>query len=243
MGLIMDERGNAPTVLNDDWYSEDDLLAVSLLQHLLFCPRRAALVLHEGQWSENVSTATGKIFHDGVDEQPSESRGAIRIARHLRLRSLRLGLVGQADVVEFHQTTETDGLAVPGLTGSWRPFPVEYKSGQMRPEPGYLIQLCAQALCLEEMLNGSIAEGALFFGGNRRRLDVHFNQELRCKTEQAARELHELAIRGTTPSAVFNKKCAKCSLYDLCQPKTIGSGKSAKKWLGETLDDVVGEAS
>jgi CRISPR-associated exonuclease Cas4 len=171
----------------------------------------------------------GKILHEKVHEADAESRGNVRIVRGLRLRCLRLGLVGVADVVEFHRVTE--GVKLPGGEGLWQPFPVEYKRGKPKPDECDEVQLCGQALCLEEMLAGTIPSGALFYGTIRRRHDVAFDATLRRRTEAAAGRLHELIEAGLTPSAVYSKKCEKCSLLNLCMPQTAGKGKSVTGYL------------
>ena len=154
-------------------FSEDDLLPISALQHLLFCERRAFLVHVERVWQENVSTVEGHQLHDRTHEAGTESRGDIRIARGLRLRSLTLGLSGMADVVEFHRVADGEaGAELPRTRGRWRPFPVEYKRGILRHEQAYEVQLCAQAMCLEEMLGTAVPAGSLFYGLSRRRQDV-----------------------------------------------------------------------
>ena len=137
-------------------YTEDDLLPISGLQHLLFCERQCALIHLEQVWAENRLTVEGKNMHDRVHEREAESRPGIRIVRALRLRSLRLGLTGMADVVEFHLDS---GVRSQGL-----PFPVEYKRGKPKADYSDSVQLCAQAICLEEMLSCTIPAGALFYG-------------------------------------------------------------------------------
>ncbi len=164
----------------------------------------------------------------------ARSRGHdLRIVRGLRLRSLRLGLTGVADVVEFH--ANPDGAAVPGLRGRWMPFPVEYKRGRPKADGCDDVQLCAQTICLEEMLDIVISEGALFYGQPRRRHPVIFDAALRMRTEELARRAHELIASGKTPPAHYEKKCDACSLLDLCNPQTVASGKSARRYLGQML--------
>lgn len=206
-------------------YSEDQLIPLSALQHLLFCERQCALIYLEQMWDENRLTVEGRILHEKVHDGEDESRGDIRIARGLRLRSLRLGLTGQADVVEFHRQPD----------GSLRPFPVEYKRGRPKPDICDEAQLCAQAMCLEEMLGMEISEGAIFYGQPRRRHPVAFTAELRAQTEAAARRAHELLEGRVTPPAVYEKKCDNCSLVHRCLPKTAGRGKSAARYLGAML--------
>lgn len=206
-------------------YAEDDLLPISALQHLMFCERQCALIHVEQAWEENRLTAEGRALHERVDAGGAESRGDVRIAFGVRLRSLRLGLIGRADVVEFHKTEKF-----------WMPFPVEYKRGKPKIDSCDKVQLCAQAICLEEMLNMAIPEGALFYGAARRREDVSFDQSLRNLTESTSEKLHCLVNRGITPPAVYEKKCESCSLFSICLPKTAGRHKSASEYLSRMLN-------
>jgi len=210
-------------------YEEDELLPVSALQHLIFCERQWALIHLEQIWAENPLTAEGRILHEQAHEHRPETRKDLRVTRGLRLRCLRLGLTGVADVVEFHQGEA--GISLPGLTGLWRPEPIEYKRGRPKPEPCDEIQLCAQALCLEEMLQTEVPAGAIFYGQPRRRHHVDFNPELRRQTEAAAARLHELTRRAVTPQARYEKKCRSCSLVDQCLPKTTGSRRKVADYL------------
>ncbi|MFZ3090460.1 MAG: CRISPR-associated protein Cas4 [Nitrospirota bacterium] len=204
-------------------FSEDDLIQLSALQHLVFCKRQCALIHIEQLWSENVLTAEGRIMHDKVDTANRESRGSIRIEYGVPLRSLRLGLIGKADVVEFHKQGD-----------AWIPFPVEYKRGKPKMDDCDKVQLCAQAICLEEMLNVEIPEGALFYGQTRRREDVVFNNTLRMETEDAAKKVHELIESGITPKAEYSAKCKKCSLLEQCLPK---ASSKASSYLAMTIED------
>lgn len=199
------------------FYTEDDLIQLSALQHLVFCERQCALIHIEQLWSENVLTAEGKIMHNKVDTADRESRGNIRIEYGVPMRSLRLGLIGKADAVEFHKPCPV--MYLNGNGEKWIPFPVEYKRGKSKLDNCDRVQLCAQAICLEEMLNVEIPEGALFYGQTRRREDVKFDSPLRKETEEAARRLHELIAPGITPKAEYSKKCERCSLVDRCLPK------------------------
>jgi len=215
-------------------YSEDDLIPVSALADFTFCERRAALHFIERVWEDNVCTAEGTILHERVDDASvSEVRGSVRIARSVWLRSLVLGLVGKADMVEFHKT-ETGGVKLEGVSGLWLPFPVEYKRGYLRHELSFAIQLCAQAMCLEEMLGGNIPSGAIFYGKTRRRMDVVFDKALRTETENAAKRVHELIESGITPKAEYSKKCEKCSLVELCLPK---ASKKAGNYLLKAVEE------
>ena len=206
-------------------YSEDDLLPLSALQHLLFCERQCALIHIEQVWTENRFTAEGRIMHERVDSGVAQSRNDVRTESAVPLRSLRLGLSGKADVVEYHR----------GDAETWQPYPVEYKRGKPKAANWDQVQLCAQALCLEEMLGCSVPEGALFYGKNRRRQVVRFEAELRRETEEAAGRLHALVRSGTTPPARYAKKCESCSLMNLCLPKMAGAGKKVGRYLSRVL--------
>lgn len=208
-------------------YTEDDLLPLSALQHLVFCERQCALIHIEQAWDENRFTAEGRVMHERVHEAGEESRGEVKTARDLSLRSLRLGLVGKADVVEFHR--EAGGI--------WRPFPVEHKRGKPKPDESDMVQLCAQALCLEEMLGVRVDSGAIFYGRTRRRLEVDFDGPLRRKTEKAAARLHELIESGVTPKPDYTKKCRNCSLVDLCLPQAIRKRVSVAGYLDRMLEE------
>jgi len=215
-------------------YDEEDLLPLSALQHLVFCARRAALIHLEAMWDENVATVEGRILHEQSHNARTESRGDTRIARGLLLRSLGLGLSGKADVVEFHrlQPGESGGIQLDGVEGCWQPYPVEYKRGRLRSERSYEIQLCAQAVCLEEMLGVGVSAGALFYGKTARRQVVVFDQVLRRQTEEASARLHELFKQGRTPDAVYARnKCQQCSLFDLCLPRQAASSRNVDAYL------------
>jgi CRISPR-associated exonuclease Cas4 len=211
-------------------YSEEDLLPLSALQHLAFCERQWALIHLEQQWAESRLTVEGRQIHECAHEGRDELRDGIRICRGLRLRSLRMGLTGVADVVEFH----------PHSLGPARPYPIEYKRGKPKPGRWDEVQLCAQALCLEEMLTVSVSEGAIFYGQPRRRMGVHFDSSLRTETERLAIRLHELQNVGVTPPAVFAQHCEKCSLKDLCLPEQT-AGAQASTYLQRTIAALLKE--
>ena len=202
-------------------YSEDDLLPVSALQHLLFCERQCALIHIEQAWSENLFTAQGRILHEKVHSETAERRKDIRVEYGMPLRSLRIGLAGKADVIEFHRRQD----------GSWQPFPVEYKRGRKKPDNRDNVQLCAQALCLEEMLRVSIPCGAIYYGKERHRTDVEFDEALRKETEETAARLRRLIDSGRTPPPVYEEKCDTCSLMGICLPKTLEKGKSVSRYF------------
>ena len=206
-------------------YSDEDLIQLSALQHYIFCPRQCALIHVEQIWTENLFTAEGRVMHERVHEEGRESRGDVRIERGVPLCSMRLGLSGKADVVEFHRRAD----------GVWLPFPVEYKRGKPKPDECDKVQLCAQALCLEEMLKVQIPAGALFYGKTRRRADVVFDEPLRLRTEETAMKVHRLIEFGKTPEPVYSPKCESCSLLNLCLPKTAGKGHAVKRYLAKVL--------
>lgn len=208
-------------MLSEKNYETDDIVMLSALNHYIYCPRRCALIHIEQIWSENIFTAEGRVMHDKADSNKFESRGNVRIDYSVPLRSLRLGLVGKADVVEFHKQGD-----------KWIPFPVEYKRGKPKMDDCDKVQLCAQAICLEEMLNVEIPEGALFYGQTHHRHDVTFDKALRTETEEAAKKVHELIESGITPKAEFSKKCKKCSLLEVCLPKM---NRKASNYLMNTM--------
>jgi len=205
-------------------YSEDDYIMLSALQHYLFCPRQCALAYMEMVWDENSLTMQGHILHERVHAEQREKRGDVIVSRGLRLASARLGLSGQADVVEFHRSAS--GCALPNDSGLWQPFPVEYKRGRPKKDHCDAVQLCAQALCLEEMLDCPIPGGALYYGAEHHRQDVAFAQSLRDETLACVSAVHELLNNGITPPPVVDKKCGSCSLKDLCLPDTLSKKMS-----------------
>jgi len=224
-------------------YDEEDLLPISALQHFAFCERQCALIHLEGLWEDNQLTAEGRQLHDTCHEAPSEARGDLRLARGLRLRSLALGVAGQADVVEFHRCSLSDvppGIALPGVEGHWRPYPVEYKRGSPKPDACDHVQLCAQALCLEEMLGTEVPTGAMFYGRPRRRQEVPLTPELRHQTAALALRLHDFLAAARTPPARYEPKCRRCSLLSLCLPKILGPRRSAARYLEDALAEAQG---
>ncbi|NIA16405.1 MAG: CRISPR-associated protein Cas4 [Nitrospiraceae bacterium] len=215
-------------------YTEDDLLPLSGLQHLQFCERQWALIHLEGLWEENRLTVEGRQLHERVDENEVEVRGNTRIVRGLRLRSLHLGLAGRADVVEFERVgpdCDVPGVTLPGLAGRWRPTPVEYKRGRPKRDRSDEVQLCAQALCLEEMLETAVPLGVLFYGKTRRRVDVPIDEDLRQHTRELAAHMHALFEREQGPPPHYEKRCENCSLMAHCMPKTLSKQRDVKRYL------------
>lgn len=227
-------------------YPDDEMVMISALQHFAFCKRQCALIHLEQVWTENALTAEGRLLHDRVDQPKTENRRDLRTATAIRLRSSRLGVTGVMDMLEFHrrETTQDEAgrvvaVPLPPAGGYWQPFPVEYKRGKPKSHRADEVQLCAQVICLEEMLKVNIPAGALFYGQTRRRQDVAFDSELRALTEAAAQGVHALIQSGVTPPAVYSKACEKCSLIDQCQPKSAGAGKPAQAWLNAQLDSML----
>lgn len=231
---------------SDMVYSDDELVMISALQHYLFCKRQCALIHLEGAWNENRLTAEGRVLHDKVDRHGSETRRALHQATSLRLVSHQLGITGVADMVEFHQVdSENDASGrriatkLKGLREYWSPFPVEYKHGRPKSHRADEVQLCAQAICLEEMLGVVIPSGALFYGEPRRRYEIVFDETLRDLTRRVADSVHELLSSGQTPPPVYGKPCRACSLYDMCQPRMKNSEPSAREWLAHEMEDAI----
>lgn len=211
-----------------DQAAEDGLIPLSALQHYLFCPRQCALIHVEQLWAEDQATAEGRLLHARVDAGGHESRPGVRIARGLSLRSFELGVSGKADVVEFHGGSRGD---------SRRPLPVEYKRGKPKPHRADEVQLCAQAICLEEMFGLRVPEGALFYGVTRRRVVVPFDDDLRALTKRVAAEARAMIAAGLTPLPVKTPRCRHCSLEALCQPARLERPPSVLRWLSGQLAD------
>ncbi len=222
---------------------EDDWLPISALQHLLFCPRQCALIHVEQAWAENALTAQGRQLHDRAHESGPESRGDLRIVRGLRLHSRSMGLTGQADVVELHAaddgTPPGQRACLPAIDGVWSVVPVEYKRGQPKENDCDRVQLCAQAMCLEEMVGASIPRGALYYGQPRRREGVDLDEPLRELVRDTARRLHELVRSGIVPPAEPSAKCVSCSLAEQCMPKSAGQGRSARNYLKRQIEVAI----
>jgi len=204
-------------------YTEDEYLSLSALQHILFCKRQCALIHIEQLWVENIFTAEGSILHERVDRGDQVDRGRVKVEYSLPLKSSVLGITGKADAVEFHLKE--------GLENFWVPFPVEYKRGKPKKNLSDKVQLCAQALCLEEMMGTQVEAGALFYGKTRRRLDVAFDDDLRSFTIRTSEELHGMISSGITPLPHYEKKCDSCSFFKLCLPKTIEKQRKVSSWI------------
>jgi CRISPR-associated exonuclease Cas4 len=205
---------------------EDNLLPISALQHLVFCPRQCALIHVEQHWADNRLTVEGQLLHARVQSGEVTTRGALRVLRALPVVSRRLGLTGYADVVEIHRD---EG-------GGEKAHPVEYKRGTTKSHDADRVQLCAQALCIEEMLNLSVTEGALFYGNPRRREKVIFDDALRARTEALIGELRSLFDGGVLPPPRYGPHCRSCSLIEVCRP-ALYNGRSASAWTERLRTD------
>ncbi len=214
-------------------YQDDDYLMLSGLQHFAYCRRQWALIHIEQQWSENERTVDGKLFHTVAhDGDRFEKRGDLLITRGLHIKSASLGLTGICDVVEFHRSGE--GIPLSSYDGLWQPYPVEYKKGMPKENDADILQLCAQAMCLEEMLLCTIPEGSLFYGETRRRTRVDFSEEIRDRVRMMAKEMHELWDKGYTPKVKIKKGCRACSLNEICMPK-LGKVCSVSSYISKNL--------
>ncbi|MFT3990798.1 MAG: CRISPR-associated protein Cas4 [Luteolibacter sp.] len=203
-------------------FTEDQLIPLSALQHWLYCPRQCALIHLEQAWAENKFTSEGKVLHQKAHEGPDETKAGVRITRSLPVRSHQLGISGQCDIVEFHP----DGAIIP----------VEYKRGKPKSHRADEVQLCAQAMCLEEMLSVSIPAGSLFYGEKRRRTEVLFDAELRKLVADTASALHTMISSRITPLAEYDaRRCDACSLIELCEPYALRHKRGAGLWFSNAI--------
>ncbi len=207
-----------------DGEAEDALIPISALQHYLFCPRQCALIHVEQLWAEDGATVEGRILHDRVDRPGTARRAGVRTVRGLALRSLRLGVVGKADAVEMH-----------GRGTALSVVPVEYKRGRPKAHRADEVQLCAQAMCLEEMLSVEVPQGALFYGQTRRRAEVVLDAELRRLTTETVAAARAMIAAGCTPPPRFMAGCRRCSLHDLCRPRELERPRDVGRWLARQL--------
>ena len=218
-------------------YRDEEFLQLSGLQHFSFCRRQWALIHLEQQWAENYRTTDGAIIHENAHNTDlRESRGDRLIVRGMAVRSAELGISGACDVVEFHR--DPAGVPLSGREGRWLPFPLEYKRGK----PGEhthadLLQLCAQAMCLEEMLCCAVPRGALYYNEPRRRQVEEFTSELRAEVTALLAEMHQLYRRGTTPKVKPAKGCSACSLRELCLPKLMRT-KAASAYIRQHMEET-----
>ena len=217
-------------------YTSDELLPLSGIQHFLFCRRQWALIHVERQWQENVFTAEGRIMHNRVDDPFfTETRNGVITARAVPVASYRLGLSGVCDVVEF--TASPDGVKLPNRDGPYLPAPVEYKRGKEKQDQSDAAQLCAQAMCLEEMLSTTIPYGYLYYGKTRHRVAIELTAELRTLVQDMVAEMHNYFSRGYTPRVKPFKGCRSCSLADVCLPVLQGKVIAASKYIQQQIEN------
>ena len=216
-------------------YDESDFLQLSGIQHFAFCRRQWALIHIEQQWAENLRTTEGAILHERAhDNSVREARGDTVTVRGVNIRSATLGVSGQCDVVEYRR--DAKGVPVAGLEGLWLPYPVEYKRGEPKANNADKLQLCGQAMCLEEMLCCVIAQGALFYGEIRRREIVDFTEALRKEVREDLAEMRRLYEKGWTPKVKPSKACNACSLKSLCLPKLMKT-RSVSAYLSAAMEE------
>ena len=208
---------------------ESLFVMISALQHFVFCPRQCALIHLEQLWEENEHTAEGILMHEKAHSGETIIRGGIKIVTDVPLQNRRLGLTGKADIVEFHK----EGT-------HWQPYPVEYKKGSPKQRSDAdEVQLCGQALCLEEMLGTHIPEGALFYGTTKRRKTVLFNNALRERTEEVALAVTAMLEKGDTPPPKILPCCEACSLQKYCIPRAVAHRKTASSYIAALCEGEV----
>jgi CRISPR-associated exonuclease Cas4 len=216
---------------------DEELLMLSGIQHIAFCERQWALIHIEQQWAENVRTIEGNHLHERVDDpfEKDWKKGLVTL-RSVTLVSKELGLTGVADVVELISTNSESGYVLPDRSGYWSFRPVEYKRGKPKSDERDEVQLCAQAICLEEMHAVEIPDGSIFYGETRHRIEVVFSQELRKRVKELALRMHELFDGGITPLPVAKKHCRMCSLVDICLPDCMNKYQNVTEYLKWELD-------
>ncbi len=214
----------------------DEPLMISALQHFVFCRRQWALIHIEQLWKDNVRTVEGNLMHQRAhDEKQMEKRPGLLIMRGLRVHSRRLNVTGICDVVEFRR--QENGISLPGQEGHWQPYPVEYKRGKPKAHDADALQLCAQAMCLEEMLLCEVSEGSLYYGEPKRRTRVEFSADMRKRVETLLAEMHQDMQRGYTPRPKPTRSCQACSLKDLCLPE-LGRAPSVSDYIGQHVKEA-----
>lgn len=200
----------------------DNYIPLSYISQISYCLRRAVLIMNEQQWNESVDTVKGRIEHQNVHLSGVENRGCFHLITDLTVYSDELELIGNCDAVEFSESNE--GFITPFFKNEKvKIYPIEYKHGKIRDEEEYKMQLCAQAMCIEQMYECEIKEGAVFYINSHRRAEVKFDEQLRSKVKNAAKELKKIKMMSDRPTAVFSKKCVKCSFKDICMPEIKSS--------------------
>ena len=217
-------------------YNEDEFLQLSGIQHFAFCRRQWALIHIEMQWKENLRTVEGQILHENAhNPEMNEKRGNVIVVRAMPVHSRKMGVSGECDVVEFHKSDK--GAHINGREGVYMPVPVEYKRGEPKSDNIDILQLAAQALCLEEMFCTDINYGYIYYGETRHRLKVDFDDEIRNEVVRLLEEMHLYYRRGYTPKVKISKKCNACSLKDLCVP-VLNKNKSVAEYIDKFISET-----
>lgn len=220
-------------------YLDEELLMLSGIQHFCFCPRQWALIHIEQAWAENRLTVEGEWLHQRVDDPMLmiKRRDTVSL-RSVQLVSRRLGLYGVSDVVQMDRSQTNDNAIVhPSYQGFWQLTPVEYKRGKPKKDERDEVQLCAQAMCLEEMYGINISHGFLYYGETRHRELIELGHELRAKVIELSEQMHTLFREARTPLAEYKSHCKSCSLVDICLPKSFTKPKSVSRYLMQLTDD------
>ena len=215
-------------------YAEDDFLMLSGIQHFAFCRRQWALIHIEQQWAENLRTIEGEYLHERVHDQSiKEKRGELSVIRGMPVHSYSLGISGACDAVEFRQSKA--GVPISNYEGTYEIIPIEYKRGKPKKDDVDIVQLTAQAMCLEEMLVTTITKGYLFYGEIKHRQEVWFTEEIRNRVRCLTEEMQQLYKLHHTPKVRVTAKCKSCSIKDLCLP-ALNKKKSVKDYIKRILE-------
>ena len=221
-------------------YDDEELILISGLQHLAFCERQWMLIHVEKLWAENILTIEGSHLHSNVHQTGSKSRGDVKLSTGLQLRSSRLGLYGVADMVEFHRDDDL-GVAVRAFGDDkkrWTPYPIEYKRGRKRWDIADEIQLCAQAICLEEMLQVDIHRGAVYDGEPKHRTEIELTQKLRLETEERCERARALMTGIAQPDYKHGKQCKNCSMNEFCMPEDVSEEDHSARYIARLYRDA-----
>lgn len=205
-------------------YTDEECLQISGVQHFVYCPRQWQLIHIEMEWRESDLTALGQILHHRVDKpELPQKRGDTLTLRSVPLVSHRLGIQGKSDAVLLTPTTDDHYFSHPRYPGRWAPTPVEYKRGRPKQHNADKLQLCAEALCLEEMYDLTIPRGYIYYGETAHRLEVAIDRPLRDELEACLVAMHRLMREGATMPPRNDARCRRCSLRDICLPEIAAS--------------------
>lgn len=216
--------------------NDNEELHIAGIQHFIFCQRQWGLAYIDGEWQENGLTMGGHLIHENAhNPQLVEKRDQLLVTHELPLKSARYHLYGYSDVVEFRETNQGEGIPIPNYKGFWLPVPVEYKHGKLKRDHSDSLQLLAQAICLEEMLDVKITFGELFYKQTQRRQQILFTDDLRTELAQTIQQMRKLQLEQRIPKGRLSPKCRSCSLYDICQPELFDQ-KSPDDFLRKELN-------